>query len=135
MSERCPSRLHVAGRNLGLRGEPGLDGRDQRAERDHAGQRREPAEQGCAGHRLAKVLQRQVGGRYGERRAWRQLAGELGDVEVREPARGVDQDTAAGLGAVEHPDLMQQRRVLDDERVRPGDGLPAPDRRIVNAAE
>ena len=53
---------------------------------------------------------------------------------VLAPGR-VDQHRSAGAQAVEQVDLMQQRRVLDDQRVRLHDRLAQTDRCIANAAE
>ena len=48
---------------------------------------------------------------------------------------GVDQHVAVGHQPAEDVHLVQQRRVLDDDRVRGHDGLPQPDRPVVDAAE
>ena len=69
------------------------------------------------------------------RRSWRKRSHELAEPELVEAARGVDQDVAVGLEPAEDVHLVQQRRVLDDQRVGLGDRLARPDRPIVDAAE
>ncbi len=98
-------------------------------ERDLAGECRQGAEEGGVGQRAPEVLARDLGGRHGHHA----LGGESPD-ELREPelARTSDEvlttEEAVGAQAGEQVDLVQQRRVLHDQRVGVGDGLPQPDR-------
>jgi hypothetical protein len=78
------------------------------------------------------VLAGEVGRRHGHAPA-RQL--ELGQPELSESLRAVDQDVAVGLEAFEQRNLMQQRRVLNDQRVGLGNRLADPNRLVVDPAE
>jgi hypothetical protein len=68
-------------------------------------------------------------------RSWRKPFDELAETELVEALRGVDQDEAVGLQAAEQVDLVQQRRVLDDQRVGLHDRLARADLAIVDPAE
>jgi hypothetical protein len=61
--------------------------------------------------------------------------GEVGEPELVEGPPGVDQDVRVGTGAAEDVDLVEERRVLDDQRVRLDDGLARADRPVVDPAE
>ena len=69
------------------------------------------------------------------RRSRRNRSRELAEPELVEAARRVDQDVAVGLEAAEDVHLVQQRRVLDDQRVGLGDRLARADLLVVDPAE
>ena len=69
------------------------------------------------------------------RRSGAEPRDELGEAELVEARGGVDQHVAVGAEPGEDVDLVQQRRVLDDQRVRLGDRLARADRLVVDAAE
>ena len=78
---------------------------------------------------------RQFAGRHGQQALRPEIARKLAQSQRLEAAGGVDQDVAVFLEAVEHVDLVQQRGVLDDQRVGLHDGLAQPDFLVVEPAE
>jgi hypothetical protein len=60
---------------------------------------------------------------------------EVGEAELFERAARVDEDVAVLRKPREDFDLMQERGVLDDQRVRREHGLAQPDRPVAQAAE
>ena len=78
-----------------------------------------------------------------ERARWRHrqqplrpvAGGELGEAEAREVRGAVDQDVARRRRGPRRVDLVQERRVLDDQGVGLGDRLADADRRVVDPAE
>jgi hypothetical protein len=60
---------------------------------------------------------------------------ELADAQLGEAARGIDEDQAFGGDAAEEVDLVQQRRVLDDQRVGRHHRLAQADLAVGDAAE
>ena len=127
-------RAHVAGADLA--GEAAADRAGHRGERDLPGERRERPEQGGVGQRPAELLARDLGRRHRQRRGWGR-GGRRGRPrpELLQRARGVDQQVAAVVEPGEQVDLVQQGRVLDDERVGVGDRLVQPDGPVVEPAE
>ena len=69
------------------------------------------------------------------RRSGRKRCDELVQPELREAARRVDEEVAVRREPGEEVDLVQQRRILDDQGVRLGDRLAQPDLGVVDAAE
>ena len=59
----------------------------------------------------------------------------IAEPEIAIAAPGVDQQVTARIEPAEQVDLVQQRRVLDDQRVGVDDRLAQPDLAIVDAAE
>jgi hypothetical protein len=68
-------------------------------------------------------------------RSRRKPRDELVQAQLAEAAGRVEEHGAAGAEPGEQVRLMQQRRVLDDQRVRPGDRLAGPDRLVIDPAE
>ncbi len=131
--ERGPRRGGVA---LGdLAGEPVADHREQRVQGDRPGQRGEPAEHRRAGQRAAEVAERELRGRHREKAAAAVPGGELSQAEVVEALGRVDQHVAVGAQPAERVRLVQERRVLDEQRIRLGDRLTGADRPVVDPAE
>ena len=126
------------GGNIGvadLSGELLADRPGDRLEADHSGQRREGAEQRRVRHRPADMFEREFGRRHGDGMAGRQLGHHRLEVEVGKTPVGVDQEIAAVLEALQNVDRLEQRHVLDDQRVRHGDRLAQPDFLGVDAAK
>src|SRR5512138_3531960 len=119
------ARGHFAGELL-------LDRGADRSERDLPGKGRKAAEQGSIRHRPADVLQRELGRRH---RAGPEPVHELIQAELLEAARGIDQDGAAAREPGEDIDLVQEGRVLNDDRVGLHYRLAQPDLLVVDAAE
>ena len=108
---------HGAGEALAERG-------GKRVQRDGAGDRGERAEQRRARQRPAEVLARQLGRGDGDQPPARH----------RHVARRVQEHAAVGE-AGEDVREVQERRVLDDQRVRADDRLARADRRVADPAE
>ena len=106
-----------------------------RVERDEPGKGGEAAEQHRVRQRPAEVLERDLGGRNGDHPLVPEALGDLADAELVEAALAVDQHVAVGLQALEDVDLVQQRRVLDDQHVGREDRLAQADLAVVDAAE
>src|SRR5215207_8860412 len=131
---------YVAVGRGGRRGVPARDfAREARAdrggdrvERDDAGERREAAQQRGVRQRPADVLACELAGGHGQNL---EVLGELGESELGEAAAGVDEDVPALAHPAEDVDLVQQRRVLHDQRVGLHDGLADADLPVVDAAE
>ena len=81
------------------------------------------------------MLARELGRRHRQQALAAEPLDELAEPELVEAARGVDQDVAVRAEPAEEVDLVQQRRVLDDQRVGLGDRLARADRAVVDAAE
>ena len=60
---------------------------------------------------------------------------ELAQAELAEAMGGVDEHVAVTSEPGEQVRLVEQRRVLDDQRVRLGDRLVGPDRLVIDPAE
>ena len=118
-----------------LAGELFADRRGHRLERDPPRHRGESAQQRRVGHRPADVLEREVGRRHACTGVPAASLREFADAEFVEGARGVDEDVALARQAAEHIHLVQQRRVLDDQRVGLQDRLAQADLLVVDAAE
>ena len=93
------------------------------AERRHAGDRAQRGEQRRPRHRAPEVLARELGGGH--------LDQPAGDLEIA--ARVDEHGTVREAG--EDVDGVEQRHVLDHERVRVHDRLARSDRAVVDAAE
>jgi hypothetical protein len=81
------------------------------------------------------VLTREVARRHGEHPLVAEVLDEFAEAELVEALGGVDQDEAVSAQTSEEVHLMQQRRVLDDQRVGFHDRLAHADLAIVDAAE
>ena len=106
-----------------------------RLERDQPAERREAAEQRRVRDSAPGVLARKLGGRHGQQPLAAEAPDEVAETELVEALGGVDQDEAVRLAAAEHVHLVQQRGVLDDQRVGLHHGLARADLVIVDAAE
>src|SRR6478735_9489802 len=107
-----------------------------RLDRDDAGQRREPAEQRGVRQRPAEVLPCEL--RRGDRHdtlGAKAARRELVEPELVEAAARVDQDVRLRPDPAEEVDLVEQRRVLHDQRVGLDDRLAGADRSFGDAAE
>ena len=130
--------LHELVRGLG-RGDVGLaDGpgellADRRGDRRRARRRRvsaaKRAEESGVRERPPQVLASELGGRHRQQPLRAEPLDELAQPELVEAARGVDQDVAVRPEPGEEVDLVEQRRILDDQGVRLDDRLAHPDRR------
>src|SRR5690349_14738045 len=128
-----PGGPGVAGPHLA--GKPVPDRVAHRAERYLTGERGEGTEQCRVRQRATEVLPRDLGGGHGDRVLAREPLDQFLEPELVEGARGVEHQEAVGLQPGEQVDLVEERRVLDDQCVRVGDRLTEPDRAVVNAAE
>ena len=94
-----------------------------RLERDDPGQRREAAEQSRVRKRPPEVLARELGRGHGQQPLGRSRCANSSSPSSATRAGRVDQHVAVGADAGEEIDLVEQRRVLDDQRVRLDDRL------------
>ena len=81
------------------------------------------------------MLQRELGGRERAHPILLDAARESAEPQLVEALRRVEQDVPARGQAVEQIDLVQERRVLDDQRVGLQHRLAQPDLLVVDAAE
>lgn len=86
-------------------------------------------------HRPPEVPQGERGGRHGQGDGVRHRLGEIGEPQLLDRARRVDQHGALRAEALEDVHLVQERGVLDDQGVGPHDGLAHPDGPVVDTAE
>ena len=111
------------------------DGHDERLEPDLPREGREAAEQRGVGERPAEVLASELcrGKRQDTLRP--ETLDELAEPELVEAPRRVEQEVAVRAEAGEQVDLVEERRVLDDQCIRFRDRLANANRTIVEAAE
>src|SRR5271165_2225420 len=111
------------------------DGLRDRVQGHDRGEGRQAAQQGGVRSHLADVPARDVPGRDREQALVAEGARPVAQPELVERAPGVDQHVAVRPQAAEHVDLVQQRGVLDDQRIRLGDRLARADLVVVDATE
>src|SRR4051794_26633422 len=106
-----------------------------RLDGDHAREGGEAAEQDRVRKRAPEMLTRELGCGNREHALEVEAVAEVLEPQLRERSPAVDQDVCIPAGAVEDVDLVQQRRVLDDQAVWLGDRLSRANRLVIDAAE
>ena len=111
------------------------DGLDDRFQPDDPRYGGKAAEQRHVRHRPADMPKRQIGGGDGAQPFGTVRRDEIGQPEIREALAGIDQDVAVRLQSGEDIDLMQQRRILDDQCVGRHDRLAQADFPVSDTTE
>ncbi len=112
-----------------------LDGLVNGFQRYQPAQRRKGPQQRHVGHRAPHMLHRKLGRRHRQQVVGLEPFDKLAQAELVKGLGGVDQDVAVLLETAEHIDLVQQCRVLDDQRVGLHDGLAQTDLLVIHAAK
>ncbi len=89
----------------------------------------------AVGHRPAEVFTGQGRRRHGQQPLLPEVLRELAQAELVEAAFAVQKDVGIGIEAGEQLHLVEQGRVLDDQRVRFGNRFTGADRLVVDPAE
>jgi hypothetical protein len=71
----------------------------------------------------------------GDGMAGRELGHDRVKVEIAKALVGIDQEIAAIREALENVDRLEQRHVLDNQRIRHADRLPQPDFLAIDPTE
>ncbi len=100
---------------------------EHRVQFENPRHRGEAAEQRRIRQRPAQMTPRDLARAHAAGVARRETVGEVGDPQLGEAARRIDQQIAVRLEAGKDVDGMQQRRILDDQRVGLHDRFAQPD--------